>query len=108
MKTTHAALILAPLLLGNSPLWAQHTPAVDTRANAAEASMAAPPLRIGDATRSLLAQQRQGSQASAVDRPIDGSVAALSHQRYLQSFERPVPEWFRSRMGDTKSGGASQ
>lgn len=83
-----AALVAAP------PLWAQSTSAPES----AEAPAVSPEARVGDATRGLLQRQREGREASPTPRPIDGHVAELSHQRYLKSFEQPVPTWFGSRL----------
>lgn len=64
----------------------------------------APPLEVGDATLNLLAWQRSGEIASPTTRPIAGNVAARSYERYLKSFEYPIPE----RLGSTvKSSGGS-
>lgn len=64
----------------------------------------APPLEVGDATLNLLAWQRSGEIASPTARPIAGNVAARSYERYLKSFEYPIPE----RLGSTvKSSGGS-
>ncbi len=48
---------------------------------------------IGTDTRSLLAIQREGSQAGAM-LPMPGEQAALAHARYLKSFQHPIPERF--------------
>jgi hypothetical protein len=62
------------------------------------------PLQVGDATQGLLAWQRSGEVASPTSRPIAGNVANRSYERYLKSFEFPIPE----RMGSTvKSSGSS-
>jgi hypothetical protein len=74
-----------------TPLWAQPAPADTPVATA-------PATRVGDATHSLLQRQREGREASATPRPIDGTVAELGHQRYLKSFEQPLPAWFGSRL----------
>ncbi len=86
--TVLAALAAAPAL------WAQST----------QAPEASPPpaASVGDATHSLLQRQREGREASTAPRPIDGRVAELSHQRYLKSFEQPVPAWFGSRLDHKK------
>lgn len=73
-----------------APLWAQ-TPT-------APAAPPAPATRVGDATHELLQRQREGREASATPRPIDGAVADASHQRYMKSFEQPLPTWFGSRL----------
>ncbi|RYX89638.1 MAG: DUF3613 domain-containing protein [Comamonadaceae bacterium] len=61
--------------------------------------------KVGDATRALLAHQADGVSASAVPRPIAGDVAQRSYERYLKSFEYPVPESFGTTV---KSSGTSK
>ncbi|MCY1234559.1 hypothetical protein D9M72_471440 [compost metagenome] len=62
------------------------------------------PHQVGDATLGLLAWQRSGEIASPTARPIAGAVAGRSYERYLKSFEFPIPE----RMSSTvKSSGSS-
>ena len=68
-------------------------------------AVASRPARVGDATAGLLALQRDGTAASPVPRPITGDVAERSYQRYLKSFEQPIPERFGF---STAGGGASQ
>lgn len=63
------------------------------------------PLQVGDATQSLVAWQRSGEIASPLPRPIAGSIASRSYERYLKSFEFPIPERLNSTV--TKSGGGS-
>lgn len=62
------------------------------------------PLRIGDATQSLLAWQRSGEIASASPRPIAGIVANRSYERYLKSFEFAIPEHLGSTVTKSNSG----
>lgn len=83
---------LCAALAAGTPLWAQSTSAPEGAATAPSAT------RVGDSTHSLLQRQREGREASATPRPIDGRVAELSHQRYLKSFEAPLPEWFDSKL----------
>lgn len=89
-------LPLCAALAMATPLWAQ-TAAADPTARPAVATPA-PAVRIGDATHSLLQRQREGREASATPRPIDGAVAEMGHQRYMKTFEQPVPAWFGSRL----------
>lgn len=95
MKTTSPirCLSLCAALAVAAPLWAQSTsPPVEPTASS---------IRVGDATHDLLQRQREGREASARPRPIDGAVAEASQQRYLKSFEQPLPPWFGSRLSST-------
>ncbi|CAN7585918.1 DUF3613 domain-containing protein [Variovorax paradoxus] len=64
------------------------------------------PLQVGDATQSLLAWQRSGDIASKTSRPIAGPIAQRSYERYLKSFEFPVPERLSSTVKTTTGSGA--
>jgi hypothetical protein len=64
-----------------------------------------PPLQMGDATQNLLAWQRSGEIASRTPRPIAGNVAGRSYERYIKSFEHPIPEHLGSTV--TKSNGGA-
>ncbi|KPU89171.1 hypothetical protein APR50_34530 [Variovorax paradoxus] len=68
----------------------------------ADAEQALPPPEVGDATLSLLYWQRSGAIGSTTPRPIPGPVANRSYERYLKSFEHPIPEFFNSTV-KTKS-----
>lgn len=63
-----------------------------------------PPLQVGDATLNLLAWQRSGEIASPTARPIAGSVANRSYERYLKSFEHAIPERLGSTVSNSRSG----
>ncbi len=52
---------------------------------------------IGDHTRDWLDLQRQGQQASKTDQNLAPAVEDRIYQRYLDSFEYPIPENFYSR-----------
>jgi len=65
------------------------------------------PLRVGDATHDLFAWQRGGEIASTTPRPIAGDVANRSYQRYLKSFDYPIPESMGSIVKQTAVGGGS-
>lgn len=64
------------------------------------------PPQVGDATLSLFAWQRSGEIASRTARPIAGAVAGRSYERYLKSFEFPIPERMSSTV-KTSSGSSS-
>ena len=66
------------------------------------------PLEVGDATQDLLAWQRGGVIASTTPRPIAGQVANRSYERYLKSFEHPIPERMTSTVKTGSSGGAGK
>ncbi|MDA7418169.1 DUF3613 domain-containing protein [Xenophilus arseniciresistens] len=78
----------------------------EAAAPAAPEPAAAQPTEMGSATRHLLALQRSGAAASAVPRPLPGDVAQRSRERYLKSFEHPIPEHFQSSVGGKSGQGA--
>ncbi|MCY1530190.1 hypothetical protein D9M68_653680 [compost metagenome] len=63
------------------------------------------PLQVGDSTSSLFAWQRSGEIASKTPRPIAGSVAGRSYERYLKSFEHPIPEHMNSTVKASTGSG---
>ena len=64
------------------------------------------PLQVGDATQGLFAWQRSGEIASPTARPIAGNIANRSYERYLKSFEFPIPERMSSTVKSTSGSGA--
>lgn len=121
LQHSHSACLIGLLTFSCSVVSAQSvpltstTPVVEVRvpdpAPAAElrTAMATPPaveselsaepewkpaLKVGEATSSLLAFQASGTAASRTARPITGDLAGRSYQRYLKSFEYPIPEKF--------------
>lgn len=86
---------------------AQETGAVADASSSpsAEPPALSAPMQVGDATHSLLALQREGRAASRTPRPIPGSIADISYQRYLKSFSQDIPSSFTSSVNSqsTKS-----
>lgn len=66
-----------------------------------------PALRVGDSAMGLLALQREGATSSPTPRPIAGDVARRSYERYLKSFEFPIPEHFNSTVKSKGDSGSS-
>ena len=75
----------------------------EQQVNATPSAYEPEPLQIGDATQNLLAWQRGGELASATPRPITGNVANRSYERYLKSFEYPIPERMTSSVKSSNS-----
>ncbi|WP_439893685.1 DUF3613 domain-containing protein (plasmid) [Ralstonia sp. 25C] len=57
---------------------------------------------VGDATRALLKAQREGTYAGEFV-PLRGEQAALAYQRYLDSFNKPMPGLSQSQSGTRPS-----
>lgn len=55
------------------------------------------PEAFGDITRGLLAAQADGRRAGAA-LPVLGPVSTAAWNRYVDSFTRPIPEWFTKRV----------
>lgn len=61
--------------------------------------------KFGDTTRYLVQLQADGSQAGK-PLPMLGAEAHASYQRYLKSFEHPIPDFYDSNVGkDANNGG---
>lgn len=94
INTLGGAALMALALAAVSTASAQEKPVAQTDASAPAVAAPAPAqrLRVGDATRDLLAKQSGGTLASSTPRPIPGETAHRSYQRYLNSFDHPIPE----------------
>lgn len=123
--------VIAPLLLAGlfaaAIANAQHTPLIERMADApAPATSATTPnavfaptantellattphrSQIGDTTRALLRMQADGSNAGNA-LPMLGETASRSYQRYLNSFDHPIPEYFEATLPNSKQGGSSR
>ncbi|OZI30475.1 hypothetical protein CAL29_20840 [Bordetella genomosp. 10] len=64
------------------------------------------PTGAGGITRALLAAQADGRRAAPLQ-PMLGPVATASWERYLDSFNQPIPQWFRERV-DSSRGSSAQ
>ena len=127
---TRTAAIAAALLLGTFASCAsaadQHAPLIErmsdtstgTSTNAGNAVAAAatdsastfadlPRSQVGDTTRALLQLQADNSRPGTV-LPMLGEAASRSYQRYLNSFDHPIPEYFEAALPNSKQGGGSR
>ncbi|SAI72443.1 Protein of uncharacterised function (DUF3613) [Bordetella ansorpii] len=59
--------------------------------------------QFGDITRGLVGLQAAGLRAGP-GQPLQGPVATAAWNRYMKSFEHPIPQWFGERV--SKSGGS--
>ncbi|MBP6020569.1 MAG: DUF3613 domain-containing protein [Burkholderiaceae bacterium] len=69
------------------------TPAPVVAAPSASASRPVGTERVGDVTQQLLAAQAQGVRAG-IEQPMLGATATAAWNRYINSFNHPIPEWF--------------
>jgi hypothetical protein len=125
--------VIAPLLLAGlfaaATANAQHTPLIERMADTPAPAPATPtttpsaviaPIantellattphrsQIGDTTRALLRMQADGSNAGNA-LPMLGETASRSYQRYLNSFDHPIPEYFEATLPNSKQGGSSR
>ena len=106
MATAAAAQAVPPAPQPAEAQRAQEAREVEAEAEAEEFE-SPPPLLMGDATQSLLAWQRSGEIASRTPRPIAGSVASRSYERYIKSFEHPIPEHLGSTVTKSNGGGGA-
>lgn len=93
-----------------SPAPTSSAPAVAEQENAAPTTVAvATPTaagELGDSTRALLRMQAEGSHAGRA-LPMLGETASRSYQRYINSFEHPIPEFFEATLPSNKGQGTS-
>lgn len=68
--------------------------AEETQIHPAPATEAGQP----SSTQQWLELQRSGKSASSQAQPLSGEVMDKVHQRYLKSFEKPIPEFFEHEM----------
>lgn len=61
---------------------------------------------VGDTTRRLLSLQAQGTHAGK-QLPIPGQQASASYQRYLKSFEHPIPEFYDAAVSKNASASST-
>lgn len=74
----------------------------------AQTAAAQQPVRnseIDHATNQWLALQRSNT-AAAPARPMLGAEANLAYQRYLESFNSKIPDFYGSSIGQATSGGS--
>jgi hypothetical protein len=53
-------------------------------------------------TQQWLELQRSGNAASSQAQPLSGEVMDKVHQRYIKSFEKPIPEFYEHEMPATR------
>ncbi|TCJ17971.1 DUF3613 domain-containing protein [Parasulfuritortus cantonensis] len=56
---------------------------------------------IGGSTERMLELQREGSAAGTLN-PVSGDVASASYKRYLESFDKPMPDFKDTVASSTK------
>jgi len=88
----------APAVSGPAVAGASTASAASTRDNAP------PRHRIGDDTRTLLAEQANGTYAGHQTGML-GAAASLSYDRYMNSFKQPIPQWFKEAVKTDGAGG---
>ncbi len=53
-------------------------------------------------TQQWLELQRSGKSASSNSQPMSGEAMEKVHQRYIKSFEKPIPEFYEHEMPVTR------
>ncbi len=85
---------LGAALIGTSAMAADPSHPFQHGASASGTPAAGTRARTGSETRAWLDLQTSGAQASTVERPLPGEIAERSYQRYVKSFEQPLPTEF--------------
>ncbi|WP_024930503.1 DUF3613 domain-containing protein [Methylophilus sp. OH31] len=60
------------------------------------------PARELSPTQQWLELQRSGKAASPQAQPVSGEVMDKVHNRYIKSFEKPIPEYYEHAMPTTR------
>lgn len=58
--------------------------------------------QASSSTQQWLELQRSGTSASSQAQPLSGEAMDKVHQRYLKSFEKPIPEFYEHEMPVTR------
>lgn len=69
------------------------------------AAQAAEPAPLGTDTRAWLDLQKSPSAQANESRPVPGEVAERTYQRYVKSFDYPIPEQFKRESFKSSGGG---
>jgi len=75
-------------------------------AHAEDAPAAPAPAQPGDETRAWLQLQASGEASVPTAAPTNGEVADRVYQRYLKSFDYPIPEKFERESLTTEGSGS--
>jgi hypothetical protein len=70
----------------------------------ADDMQSSPSSHVGEAspTQQWLELQRSGRSSSSQAQPISGEVMDKVHQRYLKSFDKPIPEFYEHETPATR------
>ena len=90
----------------SAPVAAPMPAATPTAPSSPDESASSPTTHIGDVTHQLLSMQAQGTQAGK-HLSIPGQEASASYQRYLKSFEHPIPEFYETAVNNGKGSASS-
>lgn len=90
MKHAHVISLLLVMGFLSSPL-------IVTASSAGQSPHYSSDETVGDHTRDWLELQRRGEQASTTEQTLAPAVRDRTYERYLKSFEQPIPDAFYSR-----------